>query len=506
MTLDTYKKNYHKNKFQYLLTNHLAVILESDDTLFVLEQKTALDDVHPFFESLLSLFKTKGETYHFSCVNLIVKGKDVIVDISIHNQDGNKNLVVIEDLTNHYNNYQLTAQTRNDSVINSQILELKNKYLLEKEDFKNTFITNFSHQLRNPITSIATFCNIISDTNLSAEQKNYLHIISSANTDLKNRIDDVLDIAKINSGQLILTKDVFSLATFLDEIVYEYKSLAANKNLDFSAEIDTKLPEFIEGDKFRLKQIIDNLMSNAITFTTKGSVGFHISLNYIRANKISLHIEVTDTGIGINPSDYDLVFERFAKIESPIQNDENIGLGLAIVKHLISEMGGNISIESQKNIGTKITCNLSLSTIPRTYKEPKKTASPKTFNFARKQNVLLIDASELTQLSVLKTLALEGNFYLEIVSNIAALSEILLKQEFDIILLSNKLGNHSAEELIKKVLKTSRDYKDVPKLILTPEISSTEIKRLIRVPNTDYIKTPFDKNILLETIYEYLKK
>ncbi len=502
--IETYKKKYHKNKFQYIVTDNLGIITESDNKLFTLNINTPLSEFHPFFESLMDLLKSKNESYQFSCVNLDFEDDKKIVDVSIHNQNKNENLIIIEELTVHYNNYQLTAQTRNDSVINSQILELKNKYLLEKEAFKNTFIANFSHQLRNPITAITTFCNIINGTDLNSEQKNYLSIILSANTDLKNRIDDVLDIAKISSGELILVNEIFSLKDVLDELTYSYKLLASKKGLDFNLELDDKLPEFIAGDKFRLKQIIENLLTNAIAFTIKGSIGLHVSLNYMRAKKASLHIEVTDTGIGIKASDCELIFERFTKIESSIQNDESIGLGLPIVKHLISQMGGNINIESKIDKGTKIICNLSFGIDSYDYKLRKQLISIQKPNFEKKQNILLIEDSELTQLSVLKILALEGDFYLEIVSSIDNLVDTLLKQEFDLILMSNKVEQYYVEELIKTIRKISREYREIPKLVLTPEASKSQTKRFIRYGAIDVIKKPFDKDALLGKIYKYL--
>ena len=105
-------------------------------------------------------------------------------------------------MTIHYNNYQTTAQVRNESVINSQILELKNNYLQEKEAFKNAFIANFSHELRDPLTGILTFSDILKKTNLNVEQLNYLKVIDSSSNYLKQLIEDILDISKIEAGRL----------------------------------------------------------------------------------------------------------------------------------------------------------------------------------------------------------------------------------------------------------------------------------------------------------------
>ncbi|MFD1614215.1 ATP-binding response regulator [Gelatiniphilus marinus] len=503
--LESYKKKYHKNNLQYILIDHLGNILESDNALFTIAFPNKIQNIHPFFEILNSLLLIKNEHFEFSCINLELKSAALITDISIHINSNNKHLIIIENLTKHYNNYQLAAQTRNEFIINSQILELKNKYLLEKETFKNNFIANFSHQLRNPITASIIFSDLLINSNLSSDQKNYLDIIQSANKDLKNRIEDILDISKIESGKLILTEKVFSLKKLLVEMAVFYKVIAEKKGLVFNFETDKKLPDFLKGDQYRLKQIISNLLNNAIYYTNKGSVSLNVSLNYMRARKANLCIEVLDTGVGIAAKDMDSVFERFTKIESATQNDEHTGLGLAVVKHLISKMKGNVKVESEINIGSKFICNLSfkLSDYSQNLKaDLLQNQLPKQ---DKKHHILLLEDSELIQLTILKILAATGSFYLTIISKGEELITNIIDQDVDVVLMANTISGFTAMDLAVSVRNLPKAYKKTPIIVLSTEAFKEDIKRFKQHGVNEVLVKPFDEKNLLDKIYKHIK-
>ena len=507
MMLEAYKKTYYKNNFQYILIDNLGVVIESDDIIFPIKINTQLQDFHSFFEILNSILIIKDEDFEFTCINLDFKDHFLTVDITIHPQKDNENLIIIENLTKHYNNYQLTAQTRNESIINSQILELKNEYLLEKETFKNNFIANFSHQLRNPITASIIFSDLLINSNLNSEQKNYLDIIQSANKDLKHRIEDILDISKIESGKLMLTEKVFDLKKLLQNINIGYKTIIEKKGIEFKCEIDEKLPNFIIGDQYRLKQIIGNLLNNATVFTQEGTIDLKISLNYIRAKKVNLQIEIADTGIGIESKYIDSIFERFKKIESSnIQSDNRTGLGLAIVKHLITELQGNIKVESDINKGSKFICNLSFKISDYNQNLKEELLSKQTPNkLDKKHNILLIEDSELIQLTILKTLAATGNFFINIISKGEELIQNIIDKDVDLILLANTIQDFSAMDLAASVRNLSKEYKKTPIIVLSTQAFKEDIKRFKRAGINDIITKPFDDNKLIQTIYKHIK-
>ncbi|MEW4923935.1 ATP-binding protein [Algibacter sp. 2305UL17-15] len=503
--LKAYKKRYYKNNLQYILVDDSGCVLETDTLVLPVEKHKQLQTVHPFFEILNNLLHIDNECFEFSCINLDLESQAIIVDVTIHSESKNKNLIIIEDLTTHYKNYQLTAQSRNESIINSQVLELKNKYLLEKEKFKNNFIANFSHQLRNPITASIIFSDLLIKENLSSEQKNYLDIVQSANKDLKNRIEDILDISKIESGKLTLDEKVFDLKALLNDITEGYKHLITKKNLEFHVVIDPKLPEFLHGDAYRLKQIIGNLLNNAIKFTPTGSIALKISLNYERANKANIQIVVSDTGIGIDAENHEQIFERFKTLSSQIKNKGGIGLGLSIVKHLVLKLNGNIAVESELNAGSKFTCNISFKLTRYNKSLKKELIDNLKKNHSSKYNILLVENAELIQLSILKLLAKEGNFYLNIISKGKDVIPNIIDQDVDLILLSNTIENFTAMNLATSVRNLSKEYKKTPIIVLSTEAFKDNIKRFKQAGANDVVTKPFDKNNLLEKIDTILK-
>lgn len=503
--LDTYKKKYHKNNFQYILIDHSGNILDSDDTLFSIKLPSNIKQTHPFFNIIDNLVNIKNECFEFSCIHLDFDKNALISDITLHTGKDDEHLIIIEDLTKHYNNYQLTAQTRNESIIGAQVLELKNNYLLEKEAFKNNFIANFSHQLRNPITASIIFSELLIDDDLNSEQTNYINIIKSANRDLKTRIEDILDISKIESGKLVLVDKVFNLKDLLNELIESYKHLIIKKNLEFNYILDPKLPEYLNGDSYRLKQIIGNLLNNAVKFTNKGAITLNLSLNYERANKANIQIVVNDTGIGINPRNHEVIFERFNKLPSVIDNNNGIGLGLSIVKHLVLKMNGNIAVESDSNSGSKFTCNISFK-LTRYNKSLKKKLTEDLKNKSgEKQNILLVENAELIQLSVLKILANEGRFYLNIITNGNDVVPHVINQDVDLILLSNTIEGFSAMDLTSSIRNLSKEYRKTPIIIISSEVFKEDLKRFKQAGANATLPKPFDKESLLKNIYKYIK-
>ncbi|GAB1855810.1 hypothetical protein MHTCC0001_06450 [Flavobacteriaceae bacterium MHTCC 0001] len=506
-----YKQQYHVNNFQFLIVDDDAHVMESDNIIFPAPPKASLKNIHPFFEIIDDLVTIKNERFEFNCVNLDIDGKHLITDIIIIPQKENENLIIIENLTKHYNNYQLTAQSRNESVINSEIIELKNKYLLEKEAFKNNFIANFSHQLRNPITASLIFSDLLINSGLSEQQKNYLNIVKSANKDLKERIDDILDMSKIQSGKLILVEEVFNLKDLINEIASSHDYFALKKGLEFTIELDDNLPETVMGDRYRVKQIIDNLLSNAIQNTNNGGIGITLLLNHTRARRANINIVVRDTGIGIEKANIASIFERFTKIEPTGHSSETIGLGLAIVKHLSEKMDGSIKVESKPNEGSTFTCNLSLKiaqfNIAQHKKDYNKTIAENDLNDTKnKQHIVLVEDSELIQLTILKVLASSGKYYVSIITEGEALVPFLLENEVALVLLPNNIQSFSAENLSSSVRSLPKPHNKIPLLLLASEVYKEDIKRFKRAGIKSVVTKPFDKEKLLDAVSKVLRK
>jgi len=505
--LEQYKKEYSQSVNQYIVVDLDGNILESDNVIFPDVVGKNLSDIHPFFESVHSALLEPNKRHIFSCIHLTnPENQTIITDIIVKTFDGKQPpLVAILDLTTHYDNYQTTAQVRNESVINSQILELKNEYLQEKEAFKNAFIANFSHELRDPLTGILTFSDILKKTHLNDEQLNYLRVIDSSSTYLKQLIEDILDISKIEAGKLDLVISPFNIKQLLEDIQSVFAIKAQQKGLELITNFNDNLPEIVGGDALRLRQVLSNLLENAIKFTEEGTVTFNASLNQIRAQKASIHFQVKDTGIGIPEDKLEDIFTSFTQLNNS-QAYKGAGLGLAIAKHLVSLTHSKISVDSTVGEGSTFSTNINFILDKNQVLKSKKkdVLTPPKSN--RKFSILLVEDSEITQLSILKILASRGNYFLDIVTKGEDVIPRIENSEFDLILMDIKLPNSYGDEITKLIRKMpEREHKKIPVIALTARVMKDDLKRYKKAGINDVIQKPFDENTLVSKIEEYLK-
>ncbi|WP_289043450.1 ATP-binding protein [uncultured Olleya sp.] len=505
--LDNYKKEHPQSVNQYMIVQLDGTITESDDVIYKNIVGENISEIHPFFESIHEALQEKNKRHVFSCIHLTDQNNQTIItDIVVKTFDNDKlPMIVILDLTLHYDNYQTTAQVRNESVINSQILELKNDYLQEKEAFKNAFIANFSHELRDPLTGILTFSDILKKTGLNDEQLNYLKVIDSSSSYLKQLIEDILDISKIEAGKLELVITPFDIRELLEDIKKGFKIKAEQKGLELITNFNNNLPLIVGGDPLRLRQVINNLLENAIKFTEVGTITFNVSLNQIRAQKASIHFQIIDTGIGIAEDDVEQIFTSFTQLNKA-STYKGAGLGLAIAKHLVSLTDSKISVDSTPGEGSTFSTNINFK-LDHNYKlkSKKKTKEIKPKS-DKKYSILLVEDSEITQLSILKILASKGNYFLDIVTKGEDVVPRIEQSEFDLILMDIKLPNSYGDEITKLIRKMpDRDHKKTPVIALTARVFKDDLRRYKKAGINDVIKKPFDEDALLSKIEEYLK-
>jgi signal transduction histidine kinase/CheY-like chemotaxis protein len=509
--LETYRATYFHPRTQFITIDPEENVLESDNFLFSLKKGEPISSISPFFEGLSTYFDTQGNNeIKFTCVHLENKDKrKYTCDVEFKKfPNAQPTLVIIHDFSDHYEYYQEVAQSRNESVINSQVLELKNKYLKEKEDFKNTFIANFSHELRNPLTGVTAFCSILQKTSMSLEQQDYVEVIKSSGDHLKNMIGDILEMSKIEVGKLSIEEKLFNFHELIEMLDFTYSVKAKQKDIEFEVNFDDKIPKYIEGDKTRIKQIFENLLENAFKFTATGKVTFTIKENQRRARKVNLNISVKDTGIGIPAEKLDIVFNSFTQLDHS-QKYSGTGLGLAIVKGLVELMDGNITLESEENIGTTFRINTNFKypiNQEQTSLEDKLDIEYKNSLTKEKYSILLAEDSELAQMAILKILAQEGHFFLDIITNGEDVIESVIHNEYDLILMDVRMPGTHGDELTKMIRSLPvQNCKTIPILAITANLYDDDKKRYKKMGMNDIIEKPFDETTLLKKIYKHLK-
>ena len=229
---------------------------------------------------------------------------------------------------------------------------------------KSTFLANMSHELRTPLNSILGYAQILKRDELTEKQYDRLNIIEESGNHLLTLINDILDLSKIEAGKLEIYPAPLLLSHFLERVVSIIRNRAQQKDIYLIYEADKNLPTGIEADEKRLRQILLNLLGNAIKFTDAGLVTLRASLlNSLADGKVSIRFEVQDTGIGMTPEQLDKVFIPFEQVGDTQRYIEGTGLGLAITSQLVGLMGGEIQVKSEAGIGSTFWFEASFPTL-----------------------------------------------------------------------------------------------------------------------------------------------
>ncbi|MGG9962600.1 ATP-binding protein [Ferruginibacter sp. SUN106] len=380
--------------------------------------------------------------------------------------------------------------------------ESSTKIAVDAVKAKQQFLSNMSHEIRTPMNAIIGFTKVVLKTDLTAKQKEYLTAIKMSGDALIVLINDILDLAKVDAGKMVFEATPFKMALSISAMLHLFETKIQEKNLELVKEYDHTIPEVLVGDPVRLHQIILNLVSNAVKFTSKGKIVVNIKMLSEDEHKVTIEFSVADTGIGISDNKIEKIFENFQQASSGTSRlYGGTGLGLAIVKQLVEAQGGTITVQSTPDEGSVFSFVLN-------FQKTTEIAEPEILlaqlnEEIKNIKVLVVEDIALNQL-LMKTLLDDFGFERDIAANGKIAIEKLQSKDYDVILMDLQMPEMNGFEATEYIRNTM--HSKIPIIALTADVTTVDLAKCKAVGMNDYIAKPVDERLLYSKIVGLVKK
>ncbi|GAB5409745.1 MAG: hypothetical protein BalsKO_21100 [Balneolaceae bacterium] len=382
-------------------------------------------------------------------------------------------------------------------------LEKEKEKAQSADKAKSDFLATISHEMRTPLNGIVGISELLKETNLDNEQEILLANLSYSSEHLRGLISDILDVTLIESGNIVIQSNEIEIESEIEKIIEIVKPKLDKKKgeVDLVIEHDPTIPFMLIGDSLRLRQVLLNLINNAIKFTENGTVKVSTEL-FKRTNKsVSIQFKISDTGKGISENAKEQLFNKFYKGGSDA-NIEGTGLGLSISKNLVSLMGGTIGFESEENVGSSFFFELPFKTFQTTQKEKvKNELKEKSLDDIK---ILIVEDVRINQLVIKKMAENLGLKSIEIAENGESAVQKTTSTWFDVILMDIQMPKMDGVQA-SKLISENYDGKKKPIIIaVTANALASDQKKYEKVGINGYLSKPITKESLREALSKFI--
>ena len=402
----------------------------------------------------------------------------------------------------------ITDQKDTENKLSKAIVDANAAYKTQAE-----FLANMSHDIRTPINGILGMLQLtLMADDLQADYRDNLVTAKNCADTLLRLINDILDMSKLEAGKYKIKEETFDIKQAIEETVAAQVPLANNKGLQLDCSFGNNIPKLVKGDGQRIQQVLNCLLSNAIKFTSEGSVRVKIaSMDMEGENKVKIRMAVADTGIGISEANMSKLFIRFSQVDSSdTRRYGGSGLGLVITKQIVELMGGNIQVQSKEDIGSTFIVEVPMKVVKASddaLEEVEKEEEPAVFsiNAHSKARILVAEDEPVNQQVIGKLLGMAGFSY-DIAENGQKAVELFKQKIYDAALFDVQMpvmdGIAATQEIREIEQKEKR--KRLPIIAVTARAMFGDKERILENKLDDYIAKPYNLNDVVETLNKYI--